>query len=244
VDMVTAATAEASATGSGSRCVKPIFLPNTILSPETPPVACANGHVVFDSSGHLTAYAQSQMGTLHDIRPTSPSGALAPGQFYSLDFGSGGKDYRCALGNCLNDCPGVDPDIIRCGDRFPLKTGNMVGPTQQGVKDLIGQPPDYTWVAVGQYKDRSGQIWDSSPALVIAPVWDSCNPNEVISSGTAGQTVKVIGFLTVFVDGLQGNNVQANVAGEAECGAAGSAGAGAFGDNTGPLGRPVRLVNP
>src|SRR5262245_3335499 len=51
VDVLTKATAECSAVGTGSRCLKPIYIPNTVLSALQPLQACNGGQVLFSSSG-------------------------------------------------------------------------------------------------------------------------------------------------------------------------------------------------
>ncbi len=244
-DVSAKATAEAGFQGSASRCVKPVFLPNTILSnkstdPIDPNGACKRGEVVFDSSGNITSYAQAQMGTQKGIRPVTPSKALAPSQFYSLDFGSGGSTYRCAWGQCLNYCAGTSE--IACGSKYPVETGNMNGPTKQGVDDLVGRPAD-RWISIGNY-DVNGVTMSTSKSLVVAPVWNNCDPSNQIVPGTNGQQVEVVGFLELFVDGMQGNDVQAHFVAPIACPRNGGGGGGAGNPNpsTGPYAIPVRLV--
>ena len=237
VDVLAQATAEAGLQAVGSRCVKPVFMPNTIVSNLDPAVACANGEVLFDANRSLTSLGLSKVGQQLQIRPDNPENALTPGHFYSLDFGSGADDYRCALGNCLNECFPGGTDVIRCGDRFPVKTGNMVGPTNQGIRDLVGDPPD-EWVAVGQYRDGDGNIWDTSRSLAIVPVWDNCA--QAISPGYHGQQVEVIGFAELFFDGQRGSWVVTHLVNATGCAEAGSP--GSTDPGTGPYGFPVRLV--
>lgn len=264
-DISTRASAEASPNATASRCVKPIYVPNTILSQLPVAEACAAGEVIFGSSGDITAWASAQLGGCRIIRPTSPSQAqnaeeMSAGQFLSLDFGSGGSTYRCSWSSCLNNCQTV-PDLIQCGQRYPVATGAMVGPTTQGVRDLIGDPADL-WISRGLYQDGdTGHPLLSSPSLVIAPVWDNCtNP---IRSGTAGQTAEVIGFAEFFVEGVgaamtcptgggtggggggggsggaPASNVKSRVENMTRCTEAANNGNG---DVTGPLARPLRLV--
>lgn len=245
VDVLARARAEASATGTASRCIKPIYLPNTILSDKDPAAACSSTpkEVVFDSTNHMTDWAKSKLGSLMSIRPTKPPGALVPSQFYSLDFGSGATTYRCAWSECLNDAAcKTDISLVRCGNKYPVETGNMNGPTQQGVEDLIGSPPD-TWVEIGKYnyQGNASMPVSTSRALSIAPVWDNCDPTNPIVPGTHGQNVQVVGFVEMFVDGYDAGNdaVMAHLVNHIECGAVG---AGPTGENTGPMARPVRLV--
>jgi len=242
-DVQATATAECSLTATGSSCLKPIYIPNTILSTKDPAAACkaAPQETIFASDGSVTAFALSKMGTSEQIRPTDPKAGkeLAPGQFYSLDFGSGANTYRCVLGQCLSDCA-IDTQVVRCGQSYPLKTGDMVGPTKQGVGDLTGPTPD-AWVQLSQYRHPDGNIYDTSQQLVVAPVWDNCK--QSISPGYHGQQVTIVGFMELFVDGMQGNDVVAHFMKPAACpgGGAGSGG-NEFGANTGPYGIPIRLV--
>jgi hypothetical protein len=114
----------------------------------------------------------------------------------------------------------------------------MVGPTQNGVDDLIGKPVVDSFQAIDQYKNIiTGAISDTSRALVTAPVWDDCPPNT-INPGTNGQSVKVIGFLKLFVDQVNGGaDVKAHVVSEIEC----DPNADVI-TSTGPLAVPIRLV--
>lgn len=238
-DVQTKATAQAWNAGATSRCLKPIFLPNTVLSkaPDNA-TACSQGEFLFDPSTYqLSAWAASRVPTSSpvSIRPTTPSASLEPSQFYSLDFGDGGNTYRCTIGKCLYDC-GVTS--ISCGSRLPIETGNMVGPTKQGVEDLIGDPPD-TWIAPGEYQTSAGPA-TTSRSLVVAPVWDSCDPANALTPGKTGQTIKIVGFVTAFVAGMNGNKVQAYVVSRTICSDVG--GGGPATTATGPYGIPVRLV--
>jgi hypothetical protein len=235
------AVAEASTQAIGSRCVKPIYIPNTALSTAADiPTACGAQQVIFDrATGKITAFAQTKLGTSVTLHPPSPSGALLPSQYYSLDFGTGASTYRCTWGHCLNDpsC-GADISVLKCGTKYPVKTGGMVGPTNQGVGDLIGKPPVDKYIGIDQYQNiNTGAYSSDSRALVVAPVWDACPPNT-INPGTNGQTVAIVGFLKVFVDSVTGGgNVQAHVISEIECDPnAGTTTA------TGPLAIPIRLV--
>ncbi|MCU1285266.1 MAG: helicase/secretion neighborhood TadE-like protein [Acidobacteriales bacterium] len=202
------AVAEAASAGTASRCVKPVFMPNTIFASDaTVQAACNAGHKVFNTDGTVTAWAQAQnpIGKCLETRPTRPAdanGTLAPGQYFSLDFGSGANTYRCSWGSCLNQC-NVNTTVIQCGKPYPIKTGDMVGPTGQGVSDLIGSPPDL-WHAVDQYYPGgdTSKTTDTSRSLSIIPIWDDCTPpGNTITTGTNGQSVNVLGFLEVFVDG-------------------------------------------
>jgi hypothetical protein len=232
------ASAEASRRAQGTHCIKPFFLPNTILSPN-PSTACgAAQQVIFTAQGNLSTFVQNKWGTPLSLRPVSPSAALAPSQFYSLQLGgSGAATYQCAIQQCLDACS-ADFTKVHCGDAFPLQTGNMSGPTTQGVNNLVGDNPD-VWLGVGQYETFTGTIMDESKSVITVPVWDDCT--QPISSGYHGQTLNVIGFLALFVDGVQGQSVTAHLVNAAACSTTGGSGPGSA---TGPMAIPIRLVQP
>jgi Flp pilus assembly protein TadG len=237
VGVKTQARAQASSTPTGGRCVKPFFLPNTLLSQLKPTDACNAGQYIFTPGNYqqLSPWILGQgLGQLIDTRPISPSDALAPSQFYSLDFGSGASTYSCAIAQCLNACDISSP--ISCGGSWPLETGEMAGPTNQGIKELIGNPPD-TYISIGQYQTSTG-ISNTSQSLIVAPVWDNCT--QKLTSGTNGQTPTVIGFLELFIVGTSGNDVKSRLISAAGCDMRG--GGGTLAGSTGPLAYPVRLI--
>ncbi len=265
VDVQTIAIAEASKTGNKSNCLKPIYIPNTVASKKSPTAACATGELMFNpTTKALTPFGTALLSasTIAPIglTPAAPGDTQTPSQFYALDFGSGASTYRCALGQCLNDC-GISADTVKCGDSFPVETGRMVGPTRQGVDDLIGNPAD-TWA--GRYPNSTSE-WtfhpggntsvysDTSRSLAVAPVWSNCDASGkliALKPGTSGQTVQIIGFIEIFVDGMQGTAMQgtamqAHMMQPIACSVFGSGGGGGGGGTTGsgPLGIPVRLVN-
>jgi hypothetical protein len=224
-DVQTVATAEASEQGSGAaRCVKPIFIPNTVLAPETETYtdACERGHVIFDTAtGELSEWVKTERpfsalgcDNFVTIRPIDSSAAqqdLAPSQYFSIDFGAGGNTYRCSIASCLNDpACGVDQTILNnyalaCNKEvnLPTQTGGLDGPTKQGVDDLLDQglggEPDYFKMAEGQiYNDADQKISDSAQDSAV-PVWDNCDPGNQIDEGK--QAFRVVGLARIFITG-------------------------------------------
>src|SRR5881296_1021770 len=131
------AVAEAAQYATGSACTKPWFIPNTAFSTSNACPACGANEVLI-SGGEVTAFARSKFGQEFRVRSQDPSGRLAPGQFYAIDLTKGGgSDYRDNIANCANA-------YVRCLDSYSVLTGNKAGPTQQGVKDLLGNPPTDT----------------------------------------------------------------------------------------------------
>ena len=208
------ATAQAN-TGLGyaPQCAKPIFVPDPALIP------APNGPV--SPGGNML------------IRPSSPSNALVPSQYYSLDFtsilnpanpkpdpvvfsdgttsqNSGVPTYTDAWTKCV-------ATAVRCGQKINVQTGQFANPTNTAVQQLI----------------------NSGVTDVIAPIWD---PNTVVVSGNTYQAT-VGGFielnnLTVVGSGPIAG-VQATYVKKLMCGAGGGNGVGS---ETGSYNTPVRLV--
>ncbi len=128
------------------------------------------------------------------------------GHFFALSVcgDTGGNDYRDRIANqCLDNC------AVDNGAALDLKTGNMVGPTKQGVDDLIALDP------AAVYNTTTHQVtgsvmgdnnWMDSPRLVKVPLYD---PNEVLHQGNT--QMHVIGFGGFWLQGY--NTSQGTVIG-------------------------------
>jgi Flp pilus assembly protein TadG len=242
-DKVTA-VAEAGLTATSAYCVKPFFVPNTILSTKDPCLAAAAGEVLL-SNNQTTSYAKSKFGTVQvTLKPSDPSQALSSGDFYEIDIDKGGGS---AYSENISGCNSTQ---LICRHSYDVLTGSKMGPTTQGVKDLIGQPPNDTFVSVGQYKNSNG-TFDTSPALVLAPITDltaipdfcpapvgTCSTGncEQFPSGT-NVSIEVTGFALVFLESATGGNVIGRVVNAFPCGAAPPSGS-----DVGSLAVPLRLV--
>jgi len=204
----------------------------------------------------------------------------APSQYYPVTIpagsalcpscaGSGGGGAALYEKNieCCNTSP------ITCGSTqtidLNLKTGDMQGPTKSGVGCLIhedvsgkgagtGQdtiliqdPPPFPMTGGSLNPDPSlqGQPITSSASIVTIPLYDGHN---LCPGGSCGSTVMVIGFLQVFVSGVDTTNkgpinmgdVHAyilNVSGCGTTGGGGGGGGGPTGGGASPV--PIRLVH-
>ncbi len=233
-DVSAQAVAEASKYSTGSACAKPWFIPNTVVSSSGACAGCAANEVLV-SGGEVTAFGQSKIGQQFTVRSQDPANSIGPGEFYAIDLpgsGTGASAYRDNIGTCANS-------YVRCNDFYSTKTGNMVGPTKQGVQDLIGNPPDDTWVSVGQYQTPYG-LTDTSKNVVIAPIWDTCGAAGYCPAGSFGSgtnvNLQVVGFAAFFLEGIQGNNVVARLLNVSSCNASGVDTGGTV------LSVPLRLV--
>jgi hypothetical protein len=257
------AVAEASASATGSACIKPWFLPNTVGSTQPPCQACASNEVIIDSSGNLTAFGTSKLGQTFTIHPGNPANAVGPGDFLSIQLSndpdqSGGDAYRNNIAQCTSG------NQVFCGNSYNLKTGAMTGPTRDGVECLVtlctdpnhsnttGTVVADTWNSfvngVAWFNKAGGStLTDSSHQVVQVAIWDTCNATGALSctpgpsynklkSGSS-TVVTVIGFGLIFIDSWNSSgDVSGHFIGFSNCLGSPSGG------QTGPGGYPLRLV--
>jgi Flp pilus assembly protein TadG len=214
------ATAEAAEHATGSSCVKPWFVPNTVFATSAIcDAACDPNQLLIDPvTKEVTPFAESKIGDEFTLKPQNPTGAIAPGQFYAIQLPDsvGASDYENNIATCANV-------YVRCNDSYSVETGNMVGPTIHGVEELIGDNPD-EWVGPGEYRRPDGTLTDISDSVVVAPVWDSCALSDFCPDGKfpTGTTVslKIVGFAVFFLKGIEGGDVVARLINVSSCGPA------------------------
>jgi hypothetical protein len=114
------------------------------------------------------------------LKVGNPQDAVAPGQFFPIDLPPldctcgvapepGAAQYRWNIANC-------NPYSVQPGDRLELEPGNMVGPTRQGMQELIDADP-------GAYWDNSqqtvmGSQFGVSPRIALVPFFDPAIPPQ------------------------------------------------------------------
>jgi hypothetical protein len=236
--------AEAAEYSTGATCVKPWFVPNTMLSSSGPCAACAANQVLI-SGGEVTDYAKSLYGQEYTIRSQDPHSSISSGDFYSIDMpvGKGGAvGYQAAIAGCSDA-------YLRCGNSYSVLTGDKSSAISKGVPALVGTPPDSWTGTIGVYQTANG-LSDTSKSIIVVPIWDTCSmagfcPAGDFPSGT-NVTLQIIGFATFFVEGLQGKDVKARLVSVSSCGALSGGpggGAGGGGETGGTvLSLPLRLV--
>ena len=128
----------------------------------------------------------------NDSKPT-------PGQYQAVDLPpvnrgtpiTGGAEYERNIAAC--NAAEVWP-----GDWLQLEPGNMVGPTNQGMRDLIAQDPDAYWDPITQSVQDSK--FTISPRIVLVPIHD---PRIPIAGGR--NTVQVTKVAAFFMEQMEGN---------------------------------------
>jgi Flp pilus assembly protein TadG len=194
------AIAEAAKNATGDTCVKPWFIPNTVLSTQSGADAICHAcgatpaQVLIDTtvgspdylkpSQFYRTWLTSNPSRQFTIKPQNPGGNLSPGQFFAIRLGDsqGGNDYQ----ENIITCPAT---TIYCQTAYPAEPGDKVGPTSQGTCTLICYNYDGTgncnscardtWEGVGAYRrpaapTSDGGLGTTSRSLAIAPIIDVC----------------------------------------------------------------------
>jgi hypothetical protein len=122
-----------------------------------------------------------------------------PGQYQSIQLPPvnkgdpipGGAEYERNIRNC-------NPVAIEKGDWLRMETGGMVGPTNQGMRDLIAQDPDAYWDNTTQSVQDSN--FPVSPRIVLIPIYD---PRIEMASGHQ-QDLQVVKVAAFFMEQMTG----------------------------------------
>ena len=125
--------------------------------------------------------------------------------------GTGGSAYRNNWCECNNS------PIELFDPVYLTEPGNMIGPTNQGVGELIGDDPDVYWEAdngpsggpARPDPDNPGQwidVGSSSPRVIKVAMMD---PGEWEKGGR--QAFEFNNFALLFLEGFEGGGAQANV---------------------------------
>ena len=165
-----------------------------------------SGFTPFDANGRPSA----QYGLQLALKIGSSEDRISSGWFQALALpnadgspSSGGNDYRNNIANC-------NPNVFQIGDIIPTEEGNMVGPTKQGVDDLVAKDPGAAWnsstnsfqgsCAPGVCAD--GQYHASSPRIVPVVLFDVDTFFQGSPNGKTSVTISnIMGF---FVEGMGG----------------------------------------
>ena len=153
---------------------------------------------------------------------------IDPSFYYglALPLDTGASDYEWNIQNC-------NTTVLRFGQLLTAEPGNMVGPTLQGIEDLIAQDPQAYWDTAN---NRVASSMNPSPRVKLVPVFD---PKFYADGKKNGRNadLKAANFIGVFIEGISSGDVIARITPVTGIydGNAGPAPAGAF-----P--RAIRLV--
>ena len=150
------ATAEASP-ANAMTCVKPFTIPDKWIEKQDPggwdslnstfdmydnhgnPLSTPDVYIPPITPGYTGYNAERDKGMEIMIRAGTGNN-INPSFYFSYAMGgvTGGDEYRWNIANC-------NTTMMGCGDLLLMEPGNMVGPTTQGIDDLIAQDPDAYW---------------------------------------------------------------------------------------------------
>ncbi len=159
------------------------------------------GYVPDPVAGNTLAGPGGDIGLLLTLKANN-GGKPIPSQYWAVDLPPinrgdpipGASQYRWNIANC-NESP------IAPGDILQTEPGNMVGPTRQGMEDLIALDPNAEWDLATQSVINSD--FSVSPRIVLIPLHD---PRFPISSGRPS-TLKVAKVAAFFMEEMNGNQV-------------------------------------
>lgn len=199
VDIQATATAEIQPASAAS-CLKPWAIPDAFDD--------ANNNGVFDAGDYYQSRVTSwgtnyrsnnyDFGTQLVLKEGSPGDAIAPGQFFPIDLpmpegpSTGGDRYRENIAHC-------NGLIVDIGDSVWTENGNMIGPTKQGIEDLISQDPGARWDPVDGIVNSAFPP-GASPRIGRVPMFDPRVP-----PGTGKQQLQITNIAGFFIEGVGGN---------------------------------------
>ena len=215
---------DAEATGEASQanamtCVKPFTIPDKWteqqdaggFDPATSTFdmydnhgnMLANPDVYIDAfhDGYTGYNAERDKGTELMIRAGTGNN-ITPSFYFSYAIGgnTGGAEYRWNIANC-------NTTLMGWGDLLLMEPGNMVGPTLDGVDDLLAQDPAAYWDSV---ENRVVSTMTPSPRVVGIPLYDPVYYETGKQNGRTAD-IKVANYLGFFIERRSGNNVYGRI---------------------------------
>ena len=212
VDISATATAEASP-ANAETCVKPFTIPDRWVENTNPPWTVNSTFDRYDNKGRVIANADvyippGQPGYVgydstrdKGLELTIRAGTgtnIDPSMYFSwaMPSSTGADDYRGNISGC-------NTTLVHFGDPETQEPGNMVGPTNQGIDDLIAQDPTAYWdTSLNQVRTTL----NPSPRVFPIPLFD---PDYYQSGKVNGRnaTLRVANWIGFFVESRSGNNV-------------------------------------
>ena len=155
----------------------------------------AHGYTMADKGTQLILRA----GSGNNIQPTFYYSWSMPG---NTTGEIGGDWYRDNIAKC-------NTTVINRGETAIQEPGNMMGPTVQGLEELMAQDPGAIW-----QDDASGGHYVStknpSPRVFPIPLY---NPDDYALGKATGRnaTLNVTGFIGFFLESVQGNQAYGRI---------------------------------
>ncbi|HVD91766.1 MAG TPA: pilus assembly protein TadG-related protein [Vicinamibacterales bacterium] len=213
VNVTATATAEASPADTMT-CVLPFTIPDRWIEKQTPPFDPDDGFDLYasknkplanpdiyigpDDPATYTGYnAERDKGVLVRLKADNTT-KVAPSFYYpyAVPGSTGGSDYRWNIGHC-------NTTVMQFGQTYDSEPGNMVGPTNQGMDDLIALDPDAYWDPT---TNRVISNMQPSPRVRAIPLFDPAYYADGKQNGR-NASLKFVNYLGFFIESMQGNEV-------------------------------------
>jgi hypothetical protein len=176
------------------------------------PLSDPDEYLDLSAPSHGTGFTLPRdLGLQLTLKIADPQDGMKSGFFYAINLGigsEGANSYRSAIATCQDTPPPFYGDLLQ-----PL-TGNLKGPTVQGVADLINLDPNAEWDPVTKTVINScapspacGSV---SPRIVTLVAFDPLGYERSWWHGGQPQ-LKLTNIVSAFIDGVVGGKVTAYV---------------------------------
>lgn len=207
VDVAATATAEVSP-AAGMTCVLPFTIPDRWDEKVTPPFdpedpyGSPDVYIGPDDKVNYTGYnAERDKGMLVRLKADNKT-KIAPSFYYpyAIPASTGASDYREAIGGC-------NTTVMLPNALYNPEPGNMVGPTKQGMDDLIALDPDAYW---DEATKRVISTKHPSPRVRAIPLFD---PDYYFNGKMNGRnaSLKFVNYLGFFIEKMDGNEIYGRI---------------------------------
>jgi hypothetical protein len=166
-----------------------------------PDIYIAPGQGVTNATGYSPT---SDVGLYMTLKPGSQS-TVTPSFYNPWDVGgvTGANAFSANIGGC-------NPTYTEPGQPMLPETGNMVGPTNQGVAQLIALDPTATWdTSCNCVKNSAYAI---SPRLRAIPLYDPYVYAQDQHSGKSQPNLQIVNYLGFFIEDAQAGQVTGYIA--------------------------------
>jgi hypothetical protein len=215
-DVTATATAEAARAGA-ARCVKPFAIPDKWIEQQTGSWDPSDTFDMYDqhnnplpnpdiyhpaTSSSYTGYnAMRDKGYRMEIRAGTGHN-INPSFYFSIAIASntGASPYEWNIRNC-------NTTVMEISDLLLQEPGNMVGPTNAGIDDLIAMDPNAYWDTAN---NRVVTSMRSSPRVITIPLFDPVYYATGVTQGRYAD-LKITNFLGFFIESRTGNSVYGRI---------------------------------
>jgi Flp pilus assembly protein TadG len=222
-DIGATATAEASP-ANAMDCVKPFTIPDKWIEKQTPPWDTSDTYDAYSNKGvplanpdiYIPAYTSdgypdpsytgyrmfgtpNDVGTALTIRAGTGNN-ISPSMYFSLAMtnDTGGSDYRWNIANC-------NTKHYHWGDGLVQEPGDMMGPTIQGIDELIAMDYNAHYNPSTQ-KVEGSAYGNHSPRIFPIPLYDPTYYDEGKRNGR-NASLKTANWICFFAQSTNGNNI-------------------------------------